>query len=65
MHQNGNRKLHSTETTLLKVTDDILKAMDDKLITIMVLIDFSKAFDSINHETLLNKLWNIGMAQVL
>ena len=62
VHQNGNRKLHSTETALLKVTDDILKAMDEKLITIMVLIDFSKAFDSINHETLLNKLWNIGMA---
>jgi hypothetical protein len=43
-HQNGNR-LHSTESTLIKVTDDILEAMDGKLITIMVLIDFSKAFN--------------------
>ena len=60
-HQNGNRKLHSTESTLIKVTDDILEAMDGKLITIMVLIDFSKAFDSIDHDVLLNKLWNIGM----
>jgi hypothetical protein len=60
-HQNGNRKLHFTESTLIKVTDDILEAMDGKLITIMVLIDFSKAFDSIDHDVLLNKLWNIGM----
>ena len=61
-HQNGNRKLDSTETALLKVTDILPKAMDEKLVTIMVLIDFSKAFDSINHDILLNKLWNIGMA---
>jgi mannitol/fructose-specific phosphotransferase system IIA component (Ntr-type) len=37
------------------------EAMDGKLITIMVLIYFSKAFDSIDHDVLLNKLWNIGM----
>ena len=61
LHQSGNKQLHSTETALLKVTDDVLKAMDEKLVTIMVLIDFSKAFDSINHNILLDKLWNIGM----
>ena len=39
----GNRKLHSTETPLLHVTDELLKAMDDKLVSIVVLLDMSKA----------------------
>ena len=47
--QSGNRKYHSTETALLSVTDDLLKAMDEKKISILVLMDMSKAFDSINH----------------
>ena len=48
-HQNGNRKLHSTETALIYVTDELLKAMDEKAISILVLLDMSKAFDSLNH----------------
>ena len=47
--QSGNSKYHSTETALLSVTDDLLKAMDEKKISILVLMDMSKAFDSINH----------------
>ena len=46
-HQSGNRKFHSTETLSLLVTGHIYKAMDKKEITAMVLIDLSKAFDSI------------------
>ena len=55
-HQSGNRKHHSTETLSLLVTGHIYKAMDKKEITAMVLIDLSKAFDSICHRTLLTKL---------
>ena len=47
VHQSGNRKLHSTETALLYVTDQLLQARDDKKVSIMVLLDMSKAFDSI------------------
>ena len=47
VHQSGNRKLHSTETALLYVTDQLLQAMDSKKVSIMVLLDMSKAFDSI------------------
>ena len=54
--QSGNRKNHSTETVLLSVTDDLLKAMDEKKISILVMMDMSKAFDSINHDMLLFKL---------
>jgi hypothetical protein len=57
-HQSGNRKNHSTETLSLFVTDQIYRAIDEKKVT--VLIDLSKAFDSICHQTLLKKLHNIG-----
>ena len=46
-HQSGNRKFYSTETLSLLVTGH--KVMDKKEITAMVLIDLSKAFDSICH----------------
>ena len=54
--QSGNRKLHSTETALLCVTDDLLRAMDDKKVSVIVLLDMSKAFDSVRHDILLETL---------
>lgn len=59
-HQSGNHKFHSTETQSLLVTGNICKAMDKKEITAMVLLDLSKAFDSICHTTLLTKLKGLG-----
>ena len=50
--QSGNRKLHSTETALLHYTDELRKNMDDKKISVIVLLDMSKAFDSIRHDLL-------------
>ena len=62
-HQSGNRSLHSTETLSLLVTDDIFRAMDSRQITAMVLIDLSKAFDSLCHSTLLTKLQLLGTSE--
>ena len=53
--QSGNRKNHSNETVLLSVTDDLLKAMDEKKISILVMMGMSKALDSRNHDMLLFK----------
>ena len=44
--QSGFRKYHSTETALLKVQNDILMSMDNKEVTLLVLLDLSAAFDS-------------------
>ena len=63
VHQSGNRKLHSTETALLYVTDQLLQAMDDKKVSITVLLDMSKAFDSIRHDILLSKLQSLDFSQ--
>ena len=59
-HQSGNRKNHSTEALSLLVTDHIFRAIDQQQLTAMVLIDLSKAFDSICHSTLLLKLRSLG-----
>ena len=59
-HQGGNPKNHSTETLSLLVTDHIFRAIDRQQLTAMVLIDLSKAFDSICHSTLLRKLRSLG-----
>lgn len=51
--QSGFRPGHSTTTALLKVTEDIRKSMENAQITILVLIDFSNAFNAVNHDLLL------------
>ena len=47
---------HSTETALLKIQNDILAAMDNQRVTLLVFLDLSAAFDMIDHQVLLNRL---------
>jgi hypothetical protein len=47
--QSGFRKRHSTATALINVFDDILRALDKGMMTLLILLDFSKAFDTISH----------------
>ena len=60
--QDGNRRFHSTETSLIETTDSILNAIDEKKLTAVVLLEMSKAFDSIDHEILLLKLQDVGLS---
>ena len=60
-YQSAYRPLHSTETALLRVQNDILTSIDNKEITVLVLLDLSSAFDTVDHAILLNRLKNIGI----
>ena len=54
--QAAYQQFHSTETALLRVQNDILRAIDDKKEVILVLLDVSAAFDTIDHNILLSRL---------
>ena len=56
--QSAYRPHHSTETALLRVKTDIIKAMDNQEVTCLVLLDLSAAFDTVDHKILLGRLEN-------
>ena len=62
--QYGFRPLHSCEHALLDAQNTLLSTLDKKQIALLLLIDFSKAFDMVDHSTLLNKLSNYGIRGV-
>ena len=54
--QSSYKKYHSTETALTCMHDDILRAVDEKQCVILLLLDLSAAFDTIDHVMLLSRL---------
>ena len=54
--QSANRKHHSTETTLLHVTNDILKTIDHRQDAVLVLLGLSAALDTTDYTILVERL---------
>ena len=52
-YQFGFRKGYSTEQAILEITDSLKKAIDKKLITYGLFLDFSKEFGTVNHDIVL------------
>ena len=54
--QSAYRPCHSTETALLRVQNDLLRILDEGNEAFLILLDFSAAFDTIDHGLLLQRL---------
>ena len=60
-YQFGFRKDHSTYMAVITLIDEITSDLDKGDFTIAVLIDFRKAFDTVDHQILLDKLYHYGI----
>ena len=59
----GFHKCHSTTTVLPRIRDDILHSMKRGEVTLMVLADYLKAFDTVKFKTILMKMHEMGFSK--
>ena len=60
--QSSFRKFHSTDSCLSYLQDKVAKGFDSGLLTGMILIDLQKAFDTIDHKILIEKMKCMGFS---
>ncbi|PIK49357.1 hypothetical protein BSL78_13780 [Apostichopus japonicus] len=60
-HQYAYRKHHSTETALVRIQNDVMVALGGQKACLMVLLDLSAAFDTVDHLQLLTTLSDLGV----
>ena len=59
--QSAYRKFHSTETALCKIYDDLVSSTCLGKVSLLILLDLSAAFDTVDHQMLLNDFSNYGV----
>ena len=45
----------------MEITDNLKVTIDSNLVSCGLFLDFSKAFDTVNHQILFDKLWKYGV----
>ena len=60
-NQFGFRKYHSSYMASMIMMDEIIKALNNDDCVVGIFLDFSKAFDTVNHDILLDKLCHYGV----
>ena len=64
-YQSGYRENRSCKTVLLKFTNDLLWSMERKYVTVMIVLNLSTSFNTVNHEVLLRNLQdNFGISGI-
>ena len=59
--QFGFRANHSTNHALIDITENVKSALDNKMHACGIFVDLQKAFDTVNHKILLDKLSHYGI----
>lgn len=64
-HQYGFRGNHSTTHALINITEEIRSALDQNKVACGIFVDLQKAFDTVNHDILLQKLSYYGFRGII
>lgn len=63
--KSGFRYLRSTETALIKGTNDLLLAADSGMCSVLILLNLRSAFDTVDHDVLISRVKNyVGISNV-